>query len=557
MKNINRYIKTRFSVNLHTIFIISLILVIALTAAGGCAAQKESGPTPTPILLPTPTPGVQPALGGELILSMPRNPFKSESGVSANPLIINTEEMRALYSIVYEPLVICNETNTISPRLAERWSVNDTGMVWTFELRQNVFWHDGENELSANDVKHTIDLIKSLGEECFYYPLVESYIDYAEVVDSKTILIKMKEQGISALYSLTFPIICANGQSGALNGTGPYKVSYNTETTVELIVNELWWRQTPYIQKVRFLARENNDVALNSYEAGQLNMVPTSNVSAGRHREEGVTNVLDVYTQDCEMLLINFSNSNLRNIEVRQAIAYALNRSEIVSNVYMNKAVISDVPVPPDSYFYDPSSKVYDRDLAKAQELLSAAGWVEKNEDGILVKNGRKLSFNLIVNDSVESSYRKSAANLIAAQLLDVGIEINVIAEKLALGEAGSDYEERLQAGNFDLAMLGFNIERSGNLKPYLSLSGSRNYGRYSNEQITTYVNKAVHALDEQSVKEAQSELQHAIVSDLPFITLYFRQSSIVYSADIQGVSDIRMPDILRTISRWYMNYTQ
>lgn len=553
-------IKNIFQMHLHKAACggLAVLLLAAALLAAGCAAPEEAGPTPTPIALPTATPEPVPAAGGELVLPMPRNPFVAPDGTPQTPLTVNTEEMKVLYSQVYDTFLRCDGTNKIVPGLAEKWTVDETGRIWTFQLRENVVWHDGEGLLNAEDVRSTVSAIFSYGSESYYAALLQEAVESVEVGEnSRTVIFTMKRPGASWLYALLFPVLRAGDEEGALNGTGPYKVVYAGDTVVELEANARWWRQSPFIQTMRFLERESNDVALDSYEAGQLNMVHTSNVSAGKHREEGVTNVTDLYTQNCEAILVNHNNATLRSLQMRQAIAHAIDRGTIISNVYMNKAAVCDVPVPPDSFLYDPNSKIYDFDRAKAGALLDELGWTDRDPEGIRMREGRQLQLTLLVNESTENTYRRNAANMIAAQLAEVGILLEVETAPLALGQEESGYETRLQSGQFDLAMVGFNVERSGNLSPYLSRSGARNYGGYANDILQLLMDNAATAVEEKDMREAQSALQQAFVQELPFIMLGFRQSSLVYSSQIQVVGDIRGTEILRTAYRWYMQTVQ
>ncbi len=540
MKNTNVYTKTLFRAGV-------LLYTLCLAA---CGARLTPEPSPTPIALPTATPEIQPVAGGELLLPIPRNPFISEGGTGANPLLVNTEEMRNMYSLVYESLVACDESNRLVPALAQKWSPDDTGRVWTVVLRNNVLWHEGDEVLSAKDIIYTFEKIKSYGKST-YYAEAASAIEQIEEVDAATMRITMKTPGAAALYSLLFPVLSSNPTTSSTNGTGPYKIVSATETMVELKKNSRWWRQAPYIESVRCLSRESNSVALDSFEAGQLNMVPTSTVSAGKYREEGVTNVLDIMSQDAEVLLVNHVNAGLRNADVRRALAHAIDRSSIVSNVYMNRAMICDVPVPPDSFLYDESTKSYDYNPGRASTLLTSAGWSDADGDGILEQGTRKLKLKLLVNESTENAYRNNAAALIAAQLLKVGIETEIVTAKLSIADEESGFVKKLAAGEFDLALAGFNLERSGNLAPYLT--GSRSYGNIPAERWKPLLKSAASAPDEKAMREAHSALQQEFVRELPFIMLYFRMNSLVYNASIQNVGEVRSTDVLRTVSRWYI----
>ncbi len=532
------------------IFIIGLAFLLC-----GCAAPAKMDPTPTPTPAATPQPAAQPVQGGELILPMAYNAFRNASGEIADPLLVYTEEALNLYSLVLEPLVRCDLNGRLTPSLAERWECDSTGKVWTLYLRQNVLWHGTSKSFTADDVLYTIEKLQGLGNET-YYSDANAVIDEVEKIDAATIRITMKEAGSNALYALNFPILYSDASKNQLIGTGPYQIRSATDEEITLEINANWWKQEPYIERISCLVRDSNEVAIASYNAGQLNMVPTSNVFVGRYREDGVTEVLDVMTQTAEILLFNHNNAVLKDANVRKAIAYALDRNSIVTNVYMHHASVCDVPVAPDSFLYDPTSKVYDYNLTMAQNLLATAGWEDVDADGVLENINQpayELKFTLLVNETAENTLRKSAATLLASQLSQVGIIVEVETESFSLGDTSSRYQKRLKEGDFDLAMVGFNVRQSGDLREYLLSDGSQNYGGYSNGRMDQYVRQALNAVDEKSMVEAQSQLQQEIVNALPFMTLYFRMNSIVYDYSIKNVSEIREPDVLRTVSKWYI----
>ncbi len=521
----------------------------------GCAAPAKVEPTPAPVLSATPQPDTQPVQGGELTLPMAYNAFRNASGEIADPLQVYTEEALNLYSLVLEPLVRCDMNGRLTPSLAERWECDSTGKIWTLSLRQNVLWHGTTKAFMADDVLYTVEKLQTLGKET-YYSDANAVIEDVEKVDETTIRVTMKEAGSSALYALNFPILYSDASENQLIGTGPYKIQSSTDEEITLTINTNWWKQEPYIERIRCLVRDSNEVAIASYNAGQLSMVPTSNVFVGRYREDGVTEVLDVMTQTAEILLFNQRNTVLKDVNVRKAIAYALDRNSVVTNVYMHHASVCDVPIAPDSFLYDPTSKVYDYNLTMAQTLLAKAGWEDVDSDGILENINQpayELKLKLLVNETAENTLRKSAATLIASQLSQIGIMVEVETEAFSLGDTSSRYQRRLQEGNFDLAMVGFNVRQSGDLREYLLSDGSQNYAGYSNDRMDQYLQQAVNAVDEKSMVETQSQLQQEIVDTLPFMTLYFRMNSIVYDSSIKNVSEIREPDVLRTVSKWYI----
>ncbi|MBQ7114434.1 MAG: peptide ABC transporter substrate-binding protein [Clostridia bacterium] len=530
--------------------------VMAASAAAAmlfcCACGKvedavESAPS---ITMPSPSQEPQPVSGGELRMPMPTN------AVISDPLSVSSEEMLAMFSLVYESLLSIDDRGQLVPELAENWTSDETGCVWTFKLRQQAKWHDTGATVKAADVVATFQRIVSLGTETYYSFVTEKVLSMAEGTEG-SLTVTMKEPGLASLYALTFPVMRGGTaeENGTPVGTGAYQVTAASDSTVRLRANSAWWKQVPYIDSIMFYAKDSNDIALASFEAGQLDLVPTSSLSVGRYREEGVTNVLDVMTQTAEVMLVNYANEELRNAGLRKAIACAIDRSHIITNVYMNRAQASDVPVAPDSWLYESKSKLYDYNTTNALSLFAEAGWKDTDEDGYLEKDGTydtELTLRLLVNDSTDSA-RKSAAEMIAQQLDAIGIHVELMTAGYALGDDASEYLSKIVKKEFDLALIGFNLSRDCDLRPYIAVGGAKNYGGYSNAALEQLAKNVATAADETTMRDAAAELELRFAEELPFITLYFRLNSILYSADIQGISGAREPDIMRTAEKWYL----
>ena len=146
---------------------------------------------------------------------------------------------------------------------------------------------------------------------------------------------------------------------------------------------------------------------------------------------------------------------------------------------------------------------------------------------------------------------------MVADQLGAIGITVEVVDASYVLGDSESDYMTALKNGDFDLAMVGFNLGRDADLSSLINRDGANNYGKFTNAYLESLVESMNTADDEALYQAASHEMQQAIVQELPFITLYFRQNSIVYSTKIQGLTDVREPDIFRTVSRWYIDTSE
>jgi len=525
-----------------------MALLLAGCSAGSPEPQAEVG---LDIALPVSTPEPKPASGGVVRMYMPANADITD------PLKVNTEEMLGFFSLIYESLISISPDGRLTAELAENWASEDGGRTWRVNLRSDVKWHGTQQRLSAHDVAATFERLQLLGEDS-YYAFCLDKISSIEAVNNTTLTVSMKEGGYASLYALTFPVLMNGAASYVPTGTGPYMAKGFDGEGYELAANEGWWKQRPYIDSFIFYERDSNDTALASYSAGQLDFVPTSSATAGTYRQEPDTTVRDVMTQSVEIMLINSHSSALSDVRVRQAIAYALDRGKVISNIYMNRARACDVPIAPDSWLYDTKSKVYDYNLTQAAALMAEAGWEDVDGDGMLEYGGlplSEMSLQLLVNDSLDGA-RRSAASAIAEQLVELGISVEVITAPYSMAESNSQYLRMLLNGEYDIALIGLNLGRDADLTEVLAQGGAANYGNYYDGELYELSRRIITAGDEASYRAAAQAFQGKFVEKMPFIVLYFRLNSIICSSEIKGLTDEREPDIMRAVEKWYIYTT-
>ena len=532
--------------------IISVFLLAAVVITG-CGGSVTPEPTEAPATSePTQAPYGSPV--GRIRLPMPENMADAED---CDPIGVRTEEMYQLFSLVFDTLIGVNGSNMLVPSLAMSWRSGGE-RIWLISLRQGVTWHDGSS-FTADDVVSTYDRIRRQTDG-YYSDAAENIVSLMKL-DESTIRVEMKSEGLSALYCLNFPITKANSDE-VLMGTGAYRLENMTDEEIKLTVNTDWWGGTPQIETVEFIARSSNDLAIASYEAGMLDFVPTNSLTAKQYSSAGETVVASCMTQQMETLLINHNNAHLRKREFRSAIAHLVDRSSIIANVYMNNARSCDMPVPPDSWLYDSSQVVYGYDRELALSLLTEQGYTI-DEDGNIGYFGEKVSLRILVGSTPENSVRAEAAQLIADSLTSFGIGVELITANHDTASASPDPESEapysgdtefvrlLREGNWDLALVGFSLSESNSLSKYLTPSGSNNFGHYSSETMTSLIEIMDSAVDEASLREAAYAVQSEFAEELPFIVLYFRLNSVIYSADIQGIGQLREPRLLENMKDW------
>lgn len=529
------------------------ILLLAAVVITGCGGSVTPEPTEAPATS-EPTQAPDDSTVGRIRLPMPENMADAED---CDPIGVRTEEMYQLFSLVFDTLIGVNGSNMLVPSLAMSWRSGGE-RIWLISLRQGVTWHDGSS-FTADDVVSTYDRIRRQTDG-YYSDAAENIVSLMKL-DESTIRVEMRSDGLSALYCLNFPITKANSDE-VLMGTGAYRLESMTDEEIKLTVNTDWWGGTPQIETVEFLARGSNDLAIASYEAGMLDFVPTNSLTAKQYSSAGETVVASCMTQQMETLLINHNNTHLRKREFRSAIAHLIDRSSIIANVYMNNARSCDMPVPPDSWLYDSSQVVYGYDRELALSLLTEQGYTI-DEDGNIGYFGEKVSLRILVGSTPENSVRAEAAQLIADSLTSFGIGVELITANHDTASASPDPESEapysgdtefvrlLREGNWDLALVGFSLSESNSLSKYLTPSGSNNFGHYSSETMTSLIEVMDSAVDEASLREAAYAVQSEFAEELPFIVLYFRLNSVIYSADIQGIGQLREPRLLENMKDW------
>jgi peptide/nickel transport system substrate-binding protein len=560
MRSTSNYTKYSSLARKAAALVAAAVLVFTLA---GCFHNEPTEEAAVPANAPAASPAAAqtaealPVEGGEFNIPMPMNPS------TLNPLKVKNAELANIYSLIFESPVDIDTSGQPQPCLAETWDVSDDGKTWTFHLRKGIKFHgDLKDTMTAKDVEFTLDMLKDIpADKSVYGKLNGMFTSYSVGDDDYTFIVKTDKPNSAVLFSMVFPVLSKEYYENASGldekkpvGTGPYKLdNYDPEKGMTLSANQDWWKTKPFIQKINAVPMPDNDTELASYQnTGDLDFVPTSLQTANKYSETGKTTVLDYNTQYYDCLMPNINNSIFSDPNVRKALAFSIDRGDLISKALLNHAVAADFPVPPDSWLYDGKLKIYEYNTSKAQELLSESGWKDTDNDQIMEKqeNGQtvKLQFKLLVLKTSDITYKKDVANLLKEQLKSRGFDIIEIVEKEM-----KDYKTALEQGNFDLALCSFYMDRNPDLNFILHSNGSENYSRYANAEMDNDLKECTENVKEDKMKDAYGKLQQKFVNDLPHIGLYFRRNSLVYRSDIQGIGTIRELDVFRDISKWYI----
>ena len=433
--------------------IIALLLSAVLLFSGCNSSNTLQAVEPTA----TPQPYVEGWLSSNTTIQV-SVPSEIES---TNPYFVTKKDTLSLFNLIYEPLIKLNEANEPLPHLAKSWKSDEEGTTWTFILRDGVYWQGTGRELNAQDVMFTLDLMKDVKKDSIHCKVIGYLKDWTRI-DNKTFEITTYEPFYGFLMAMNFPILpydagytSGETQAAIPVGTGPFAVTdYRPGTRIQLDAYENWWKTMPKITTVIAEPYDDPSLALSAMTLGQIDVLSTDDLAVNQIKEGNSVNAFEYTTNYYEFLMPNLnSNILLRDKKVRQAIALGLNRQEIISNVYVNHAIITEAPVQPSSWLYEGTATGYERDVEEAKRLLTLAGWKKENEDDQyfnISPDGIHTDFtlDLVTNSSEFDSIRYETAVIISKQLAEIGIKINIKTVDWDI------FNTRISEGYYDLLVV-------------------------------------------------------------------------------------------------------
>ena len=291
-------------------------------------------------------------------------------------------------------------------------------------------------------------------------------------------------------------------------GTGPYwYIQYDGDGSIRLEANPLWWKHAPGLGSILMKRYREAGQAIEAIQTNQIQMLTTRSPKASFSRKLADLTSLDYTTLTYECLLPNLSSGSLLSeLNVRQAVMYAVDRVTVASNAYVDMAVPCEVPVPPGSWLYETQSAIYYYSPERALQLMNNLGWYDMTGNGTLNQlEGIMLKepdVNIVTYNEGTNSIRENAANLIAGYLNDVGFNATVTV--LSKDKA----RDRIRGRDYDLALVGFNLSEVPLLDDLLGSGGSLNLNHYSNEAMDALLGRVSNASDPDELQRIYSEIQ-------------------------------------------------
>ncbi len=467
-----------------------------------------------------------------------------------NPFTIYSSSAYEVMRLNYNLLVTVDESVEPAPDLAESWSSNPEGTVWTFNLRQDVKWQDGE-AFTAADVKFTFEYIRD-NELGYFYDSVVNMEDIS-TPDEHTVVITFSAPA-AYMPQFVVPIVPkhiwqdidpneANSTFANDNpiGTGPFKVvEFKKGEFTRMEVNKDYFKGAPAIDGVIFIIFANASTAAEALKLGEVDIVtkmPAAQFKALQD-QEGIVTIDGSSPGFTEMAINSWSdpaskgNPLLKDKNIRQAMACAVDKQYLLDAANLGYGELGSTIVPPTYKFwhYEPTgSEVFNFDLERAAKILDDAGYVDSNGDGIRESAaGEKLDFRLTLRSEDPSQIK--CGRLIAEWFKEIGIgtTIDVV-------DSGTLTDRIYDNGDYDMFIWTYYMDPDPSSILRVMTSGqilSWNDSFYSNAEFDALFLEQEQQIDRDQRKQTIDEMQKMVYEDCPYIVLFYGPELEAYRTD-------------------------
>ncbi len=469
-----------------------------------------------------------------------------ESGpANLDPRVGTDSQSERIGKLIFDSLVRRDEHYNLQPWLAESWEIPDP-LTYIFHLRRDVRFHDGA-PLTSRDVKWTFDSIIS-GKVVSPKASTFQFVKQVDAPDPYTVVFRLKEPYATLLWNVSdgaiaiVPYGSGKDFSQHIIGSGPFRfVSMVADTEVVIERNPDYWAEKPSVERVRFAVIPDNTTRVLELRKGTADVTSnslTADMALALRKERSLI-VEEAPGTTYAYLAFNLRDPVLRDVRVRQAMAYAIDRQTIIRYLWRDQAQVAASILPPQHWAYTGDVQKYAYNPEKARQLLDQAGYT-------LIHGHR---FRITMKTSTEETSRLLAA-VLQQQLAQVGIELDIRTYEFAT------FYSDVQKGAFQvysLRWIGGNedpdiFEHAFHSRSFPPKRANRSF--YSNPRADTLIDQARSTTDQPTRAALYKQLQQILATDLPYINLWDLDNVVVHSSRVTNLhlSSSGNFDFLRTV---------
>jgi peptide/nickel transport system substrate-binding protein len=464
-----------------------------------------------------------------------------------------SSELGIFLTSVYDPLVWRDQEGNYYPGLAESWEISDDGKVYTFYLREDVRFHDGE-PFNAEAVKANFERIvdPELGSRKAVY-MMGPY-DHTQVVDECTVKIHLKEPYAPFLDSAS-QVYLAMASPKALAawgidqyqehqvGTGPFMIEeYAPKEHVVLVKNpdynwapEFMMHQGPaHLDKITFRFYPDAATRVPALESGEAHIMgEIPPIDADRLMTDARFAVypVDIPGQSLQMFM-NTEKPPTDDLNVRKALIYGIDREAIVNGIFRGFSPVANGPLGHTTpFYYEGIEGLYPYDLETAKSLLDEAGWIDTDGDGVRDKDGQELVLDTVlmswgfmpeVGTAMQGLYRQ----------LGVDMDAEILSYPAAL--------EAARNGEHNLIPTAISSSDPDILSSYFHSrnidQGFASFGRYKDADLDDWLDQGTQAMSDEERAELYAKAQQRIMEEALIIPIRDYVNLNAASAKVKGL---------------------
>jgi peptide/nickel transport system substrate-binding protein len=485
----------------------------------GCSSST----TTTPDTSSTPTAGTA--------ATQTATKYKKDVIIASGLQIITTDPQQLtnvthnqLFKLLHDRLVnLETETLTIKPELAESWEwTSDT--VLELKLRQDVNFQDGTH-MTADDVVFTFERAKSGTTVASKMASLEK----CEKVDDYTVRMTMVSPNVDWLDTLALPMCSilskkaceADNLNGPTIGTGAWTiVEYVSGDYTKMKRNDNYWAELPKTETLTLKYIPENSARLIALQNGEIDAcIGLNNTELGHVSDDSNLKLIQYKSTTCTYLAFNTTKAPGNNKNLRLALAYAINKDDIIAGAtegYASKAT-SNWGWSTYGYF-DEFTNPIEYNPEKAKEYMALAGYPN---------GGAKIEFGVV------SAERMTAMQIIQEQCKEIGLEIGISE----MDSAGLSSLTSFKTAGHEAAIytLSWNTAGDDCRRPYYKNSNT-NKAILTNDHIMKLIDDAVAEFDETKRKPMYKEIQQIVYDEAYYIPLYYSIESLAIDKDLSGI---------------------
>jgi ABC-type transport system substrate-binding protein len=453
------------------------------------------------------------------------------SPTNLDPRVGLDAQSERIDNLIFDDLLSRGDDLNVAPGLAERWEIPDP-LTYIFHLHAGVKFHDGR-PLTSRDVKWTFDSLLT-GKIRSAKAAAYRFVDHLDAPDDLTVIFRMKEPDAALLWNISdgaigvVPYGSGDEISRRPVGSGPFKF-VRAETDKEVVIerNDDYWGEKPKLARVRFAVVPDATTEALEMRKGSGDVIINASFPPDTVRtleREPSLAVESAPGTRLAYLGFNMRDPILKDVRVRQAFAYALDRRPMIDYLWRGEAQPARSILPRQSWAYEGSVPPYDHDPDKARRLLDTAGYGPVNG----------VRFHITMKTSTDENTRLMVA-VMQQQLREVGIALDIRSFEFATffsdvtHGAFQLYGLRWIGGNEDPDI--FYVFHSSRFPP-----NGANRGYYSNPKVDALIDRARREVDPAVRKPLYAEVQRIVAEELPYIDLWYLDNVLVHTRRVRNI---------------------